>query len=97
MTRMQFLTELATAKPNEWVVYHTGNLLYDSQFGEDVPAVKAVAVAAMEAWDETRVHLVQKRVSPGVCAYIAIKRDYDVHLRKDQKIQRHYITERKKR
>jgi hypothetical protein len=94
MTRMQFLSQLATAKPGEYVVYHTGNLLYDRENGPEFQNVNAVAVAAYEAYDEARVTLVQKRIAPHVCAYIAIKLEYDIHLRADQKVGSHFVNKK---
>src|ERR1700722_17100400 len=99
MTRVSFLTDVATAKASDWIVYHTGNLLYDRLFGPEFQNVHAIATAAYEAYDEDRVHLVQKRIAPGVCAYIVIKREYEEpHLRKEQKSGgNRYPVERKSR
>ena len=100
MDRVQFLSDVATAKPGEKIVYHYGLLMLNRQIGDNAKAVSAVAEAAYEAWDECRVHLLQKRIAPGVCAYIAVKRPGAAHLRADQKPKktpRHYITERKAR
>lgn len=74
MTRMSFLSALATARKGETVVYHTGLLMMDRLFGPEFQNVHAISTAAMEAWKEKRVHLVQKRISHGVCVYMAIKR-----------------------
>ncbi len=90
MNRVSFLTALATAKPKDCIIYHTGYLLHDRQFGPEFQNVHAIATAAYEAYDEARVTLVQKRIAPGVCAYVAVKLNYDTHLRKDQKAGSHY-------
>ena len=98
MTRASFLADLATAKPGDKIVYHTGLLMMDRMFGPTFQNVHAIGTAALEAWDENRVHLVQKRIAPGVCAYIAIKRGGDsVHLRADQKVKNRYVEQRKTR
>ena len=97
MTRMSFLADLSTAKAGDKIVYHTGLLMMDRMFGPTFQNVHAIATAALEAWDENRVHLVQKRIAPGVCTYIAIKRP-GVHLRAEQKTQKHrYPVGRKSR
>ena len=97
MTRASFLANLATAKPGDKIVYHTGLLMMDRMFGPTFQNVHAIGTAALEAWDENRVHLVQKRIAPGVCAYIAIKRGDSVHLRADQKTKNRYVEQRKSR
>ena len=94
MTRMQFLSDLATAKPGDWIIYHTGYLFRDREFGPDFQNVHAVATAAYDAYDEARVTLVQRRIGPGVYAYCAIKLDYDAHKRADQKAGSHYNTKK---
>jgi ferric-dicitrate binding protein FerR (iron transport regulator) len=91
MTRVSFLAEVATARPGDEIIYHTGLLMMDRMFGPEFQNVHAIATAAMEAWKEGRVHLVQKRVARGICAYIAIKRARTAHLRADQKLGSHYV------
>lgn len=84
MTRMSFLADLATARAGDKIVYHTGLLMMDRLFGPEFQNIHAIATAALDAFKEGRVHLVQKRISRGVCAYIAVKRASTLHLRKDQ-------------
>lgn len=52
------------------MVYHEGLLMRDRQGNEDVNAVAWRAWRAMEAG---AVALVQARLNPGVCAYLAVK------------------------
>lgn len=84
MTRMSFLSDLATARAGDKIVYHTGFLMMDRMFGPEFQNIHAIATAAFEAHKEGRVDLVQKRIARGVCAYIAVKRASTIHLRKDQ-------------
>lgn len=95
MNRMQFLSQLAALKPGERLVYHTGNLIYDRENGPDFQNVHAVGVAAYEAYDEARITLVQKRIAPHICAYVAVKLDYDTHLRADQKKKAKVIIDKR--
>ena len=74
MTRVSFLAELASARKGDTIVYHTGLLMMDRLFGPTFQNTNYIAIAAMEAWEQKRAHLVQKRIAPGVCAYMAVKR-----------------------
>lgn len=74
MTRVTFLSALSAARKGEKIIYHTGWLMTDRRFGPTFDRVHAVATAAMEAWNDARVHLVQRRLGPNVYEYIAVKR-----------------------
>ena len=78
MTREQFKKTLAAVKHGTYITYHTGYLFYDRAPVVDGHTVKDDVVdgVAREAWNaykDDRVVLVQKRVRPGVCDYIAVK------------------------
>lgn len=68
MTLEQFKRWIRKAEHGDSVVYHQGVLMRDRQLHKDP---KLFAEAAYEAYERGEVALVQKRISPVSCAYIA--------------------------
>lgn len=68
MPAADFETRLAVAKPGEQIIYHRGLLMHDRMFSA---VVRTIGKTAYAAWVSGRAHLAQRRVSPGVCEYIA--------------------------
>lgn len=66
---MELLVWLAKAKPGDRFTYHQGFIARERDIS---PHVKAVANAAMFAWEQGKVYLVQRRKMLGNYDYIAI-------------------------
>jgi hypothetical protein len=73
MTRLEFLSKMATMQPGEKVIYHVGSLLFDRQIGEDFQCVHNLAFATWEAMENGSCALTQRRLMPLMCEYIATK------------------------
>lgn len=71
MTRQEFEADLLTLKPDQTIIYHTGNMIYDRLQGPHCMAVDNIARAAWTAMEAGKVRLAQKRVGRAV-AYCAI-------------------------
>lgn len=65
------LNLLTKAKAGEAFAYHTGNLIADRDMNA---GVAKIANHARDLYERGLVTLVQKRIVPGVCAYLAIRR-----------------------
>jgi hypothetical protein len=72
MNRQDFDARVASAKPGEPIVYHTGAIMFDRVFGGT--SVDDVAKAAFQAMEAGKVHLTQHRLGKHLFAYIAVKR-----------------------
>lgn len=53
------------------VIYHRGSLMFDRVRN---PEVNTIASAVWRAYEAGKVLLIQKRLEPSICAYIAVKR-----------------------
>lgn len=76
ITRQEFEDRLATTKPGEKILYHTGSIMRDRVCGFNFGTVNNVAHAAFVAFEAGKVHLTQRRVPNDQCTYdyIAVKR-----------------------
>lgn len=76
MTHKDFTRWLNSARKGQSATYHIGNLQYDRLDASKLEsaAVDRLANTAWEASREGWVSLVQRRVAPGTCAYIAQRR-----------------------
>jgi hypothetical protein len=66
--------QMKELQPGEKIVYHTGFLANDccvSMMGDKSGGIKLIARAAMDLWEDQRVHLTQRRLSSGTFEYIA--------------------------
>lgn len=75
---LDFCTWVGRAAPGDVLEYHRGYLGLDTQAGAltvtERRALRALARRAAWAFDEGLVHLVQRRIAPGVFAYLAVRR-----------------------
>lgn len=62
MTRENFATALAAAKPGTDITYHVGNLMSDREYGTNFLTVHSVALAAWAAMEAGKVALLQQRL-----------------------------------
>jgi hypothetical protein len=74
MDRETFNCRVATAKPREQIVYHTGDLKYDRIYDPNFQVIDGAARAAWAAAEAGVVSLGQHKVAPHIYAYIATKR-----------------------
>lgn len=74
MNRQDFDARVASAKPGEQIVYHTGAIMFDRVYGPDFGSVDNTAHAAFQACEAGKVHLTQHRLGKHLFAYIAVKR-----------------------
>jgi hypothetical protein len=75
MTEQDFKEWVATAAPGQRLCYHAGYLPRDKHWDLSRPSkIASVAAAALKAFHAGRVHLVQRRIGPGVFQYLAEKR-----------------------
>jgi hypothetical protein len=76
---------LASAEPGATIQYHDGLLAADIARDQQDKKAKAelVAIARLAWWagQQSLVHLVQRRLEPGRCAYLAIMRPAPVRPR----------------
>lgn len=70
MTKENFATALAAAKPGTDITYHIGNLMSDHQFGTNFLVINGVRLAAWAAMEAGKVALLQQKTSVG-SRYIA--------------------------
>lgn len=73
----ELLEFVRRSKRNTRIVYHVGNLAYDRDALVNPTGYKLVAAVgelAYRSYEQGLVELVQERVSPGRCSYIAIHR-----------------------
>jgi hypothetical protein len=71
---------VATAAPGAVACYHSGNLAFDRDksgpFKNDEEMYTQVDALAKAAWaftEQKKLFLVQRRIEPGVCDYLAIR------------------------
>ena len=64
----EFADRLATLAPGTQFTYHRGLLMRDRIYST---VLRSIADAAYTAWTESKVHLAQRRLESGACAYIA--------------------------
>jgi hypothetical protein len=73
-TAREFDAKVDALKRGEVVVYHQGLLMRDRQFDTaEAHTVHALGLRAWRAAEAGVVALVQRRLEPGVCAYLAVK------------------------
>lgn len=75
MNAREFLAWVGSARKGAHLTYHTGNLHFDREDnGSPVyMQVNRIADAAWNAMKRDQVELKQRRVSAGVCAYVATR------------------------
>lgn len=75
MTVREFMQWVNDAKRGQSVVYHSGNLQFDraDNGGPAFRQVNRLADFAYESYQRGHVELKQRRVSDGVCAYMATR------------------------
>ncbi len=70
MSLVEFLDGITGGARN--VIYHRGLLAHDAAMtGERGAMLASVASAAWRAHEDDKVCLVQRRIAPGICEYIA--------------------------
>lgn len=69
-----FAAWLVGASPGDAVEYHRGLLAKDRAMPK-AHEIDVLGAAAWQAFTAGRVSLVQRRIEPGVCAYLAIRTD----------------------
>lgn len=74
MLRHEFDAQVEGLLLGERLAYHRGNLLIDRRSGAQFLAVENTAQAAWTAMEVGKVHLMQRRIGPGVYVYYATKR-----------------------
>lgn len=83
MTAGEFKEWLHTSKAGQPCIYHTGFLAVDRGFYvgtvEDIgfipnPVVHELAKDVLQAWDDNKIHLFQRKLHDSVYQYIAVKK-----------------------
>lgn len=79
MSKTALIARLADAQPGDQIIYWRGHIAFDSCLGRGMREVDRYRLRCLArlAWDmatDGRVDLVQSRIAPGACAYIAIAR-----------------------
>lgn len=68
----QFTQWLKLSTPGDRFHYYKGHLAYDTRGGREAWAIWA-ANEAWQAYEDLKVHLVQRKLGPGCYQYIAIR------------------------
>lgn len=71
LTGDQFIAALARARKGDRIAYHVGLLMRDRFFNVEV---ESVAQASWRAHMDGKVLLMQQRVTPTACRYLAVVR-----------------------
>lgn len=69
----QFTHWVKTAKPGAQYIYYTGHLARDTGPGGYAGWAAPTANEAWQAYEDLKVHLVQRKLKPGIYQYIAIR------------------------
>lgn len=70
MSPREFIDLIRKAKPGERIVYHTGILIADRFFNKEL---NRTANTAYDEYEIGNCVLIQKRVDPVTCQYIAVR------------------------